>query len=73
MKKYLLAFLTLVFLSSSVVFAESATELCTAEAKDAGIEDEAEFRNYVNNCVEQITADEQSSQENSSAQPSDKE
>lgn len=39
------------------VYAESALELCTAEAKDAGIEDREDFRAYVDECVEQVSAE----------------
>lgn len=56
MKKALLLVLFSAVLSSPV-FAESALEVCTAEAKDAGIQDADEFRSYVDECVEQVSAE----------------
>lgn len=50
---------------SSPVFAESALELCTAEAKDAGIEDAQDLRAYVDECVEQVSAEMNNGRENS--------
>lgn len=47
--------LGLVFISP--VHAESALSICTAEAKDAGIEDQEDFRAYVDECVEQVSAE----------------
>lgn len=44
-------------LMASPVFADSALEMCTNEAKDAGIEDATEMQNYINDCVQQVNAD----------------
>lgn len=63
MKKIALVFLFgLAF--SGFAQAESAAELCQAEARDAGIEDASDFQAYVDECVEQIQAEMNNSQEN---------
>ena len=47
--------LTGIFVGSAQ--AETALDICNAEAKDAGIEDPIDFRAYVDECVEQVSAD----------------
>ena len=54
MKKYLLAFLTLI-LFSLPVFAESTTEFCASEANAMGIDDVAELNEYINDCVAKMS------------------
>lgn len=73
MKKYTLvvAALSALFFLSSPVYAESVIELCATEAKDAGIEDTAEFNTYVNECVEQMNTAAQSDQERNDAERSE--
>lgn len=39
------------------VYADAVLDRCTAEAKDAGIEDPQDFRAYVDECVDQTKAD----------------
>ena len=56
MRKYFFLILCALLLSSPV-YAETALEVCTQEAKDAGIEDPEEFRVYVDECVEQVSAE----------------
>lgn len=56
MKKSILVFLLGMVLAFSAQ-AESAMEICTAEARDAGIEDQAEFQQYVSECTAQVSSE----------------
>lgn len=58
MCKRFVPFLLLALVSAAPVFAaESPVDYCTAEAKDAGIEDAEELRNYVADCLEAVRQD----------------
>ena len=39
------------------VYADAVLDKCTAEAKDAGIDDPQDFRAYVDECVDQVKSD----------------
>ena len=53
MNKIILTLVTLAFFSAPV-FAESINEMCTTEAKDAGIEEAVELKAYVDECITQL-------------------
>ena len=71
MKKYLLVAMLALF-ATGQVYAESAYELCTAEAKDAGIEGKQDFQAYVDECVDQVNAELNAAPENSDKEQMDK-
>ena len=66
MKKFTLIFVAM-FLMSSPVFAESISEICTTEAKDAGYTEADELNAYVNECIEQMNTSAQTDEEQSEA------
>ena len=72
MKKYTLIFVSMFFLSSPI-FADSISEICTTEAKDAGISDTDEFNTYVNECVEQMNSTAQTDEEQPATERSEME
>lgn len=51
----LLMLLVLLGLSPVLSAAESAAEICTAEAQDAGIEDADERSAFMADCIEQVS------------------
>ena len=56
MKKYLLTTVMGLLITLNVQ-AESVFSICKEEAIEAGIEDQAEIRVYVDDCVEQLQAE----------------
>ena len=61
--KKLMLFIVVGVLFTGLAQAETALEVCNAEAKDAGIEDQADFRAYVDECVEQVSAEMEAAKE----------
>ncbi len=56
MKKSIIATLLLAILGFAPAYADESPEaVCTAEAKEAGIEDPEELKAYVEDCVAQLT------------------
>jgi len=56
MKELLLAII-LLFVFIVPVYAESAQEICTQEIRDADITDQDEIDLYMNDCIAQVTAE----------------
>jgi len=61
--KNVLLVLVLLFVFFGPTFAESARDICTEEIRDAGIVDQEEIDIYMKECVSQVTAEMDSSQE----------
>jgi len=62
MKKILLAFV-LTFVFTIPIYAESAHEICAQEVRDVGVEDQEEKDLYMKECLSQVNAEMESSEE----------